>query len=79
MDYQDDVKYPAVCKQAVKKDLIVNTVQCGNMASTTPIWKEIAKLADDATYGVSGNQVELNIEQPVTDVAEWLQDKIDEK
>ncbi len=46
MDYQDDVKYPAVCKQAVKKDLIVNTVQCGSMASTTPIWKEIAKLAE---------------------------------
>ena len=40
---------------------------------------EIAKLADDATYGVTGNQVELIIEQPVTDVAEWLQDKIDEK
>jgi Mg-chelatase subunit ChlD len=46
MDYQDDVKYPAVCKQAAKKDLIVNTVQCGSMASTTPIWKEIAKLAE---------------------------------
>ena len=46
MDYQDDVKYPEVCKQAVKKDLIINTVQCGNMASTTPIWKEIAKLAE---------------------------------
>lgn len=46
MDYQDDVKYPAVCKQAVKKDLIINTVQCGSMASTTPIWKEIAKLAE---------------------------------
>ena len=46
MDYQDDVKYPEVCKKAVKKDLIINTVQCGNMASTTPIWKEIAKLAE---------------------------------
>jgi len=46
MDYQDDVKYPEVCKQAVKKDLIINTVQCGNMASTTPVWKEIAKLAE---------------------------------
>jgi len=46
MDYQDDVKYPAVCKQAVKKDLIINTVQCGSMASTTPIWKKIAKLAE---------------------------------
>jgi Mg-chelatase subunit ChlD len=46
MDYQDDVKYPAVCKQAVKRDLIINTVQCGSMASTTPVWKEIAKLAE---------------------------------
>ena len=46
MDYQDDVKYPEVCKLAVKKDLVVNSVQCGNMASTTPIWKEIAKLAE---------------------------------
>ena len=46
MDYQDDVKYPAVCEMAVKKDLIINTVQCGTMASTTPIWKKIAKLAE---------------------------------
>ena len=43
MDYQDDVKYPAVCEMAVKKDLIINTVQCGTMSSTTPIWKKIAK------------------------------------
>ncbi len=46
MDYQDDVKYPAVCEMAVKKDLIINTVQCGTMASTTPIWNKIAKLAE---------------------------------
>ena len=46
MDYQDDVKYPAVCAKAAKNDIIINTVQCGNMASTTPIWKEIAKLAE---------------------------------
>ncbi len=46
MDYQDDVKYPAVCEMAVKHDLIINTVQCGTMGSTTPIWKKIAKLAE---------------------------------
>ncbi|MBG29735.1 MAG: hypothetical protein CMI31_07015 [Opitutae bacterium] len=46
MDYQDDVKYPAVCKMAVKKDLIINTIQCGTMSSTTPIWKKIAQLAE---------------------------------
>ena len=46
MDYQDDVKYPEICKMAAKKNLILNTVQCGSMASTTPVWKEIAKLAE---------------------------------
>lgn len=45
MDYQDDVKYPETCKIAVKKDIIINTIQCGNMRQTTPIWKEIAQRA----------------------------------
>ena len=45
MDYQDDVKYPETCKQAVKKDIIINTIQCGNMRQTTPIWQEIAQRA----------------------------------
>ena len=46
MDYQDGVKYPEICKLAAKNNIILNTVQCGSMASTTPIWKEIAKLAE---------------------------------
>jgi hypothetical protein len=46
MDYQDDVKYHDTCQRAVKSDLIVNTVQCGDMAATTPIWKEIARRSE---------------------------------
>jgi hypothetical protein len=46
MDYQDDVKYAVTCQEAVKKDLIINTVQCGNVAKTTPIWQEIARLSE---------------------------------
>lgn len=42
MDYQDDVKYPEVCQMAMKRDLIINTIQCGTMAGTAEIWKEIA-------------------------------------
>ena len=42
MDYQDDVKYPEVCQMAMKKDLLINTIQCGNMRGTKQIWKEIA-------------------------------------
>ena len=43
MDYKQDVKYPVTCEQAAKADIIINTIQCGRMASTTPIWKEIAE------------------------------------
>ncbi len=46
MDYSDDVKYPQTCQLAAKKDLVVNTVQCGEQSDTTPIWREIASLAE---------------------------------
>src|ERR1700730_7213222 len=41
MDYADDVKYPDTCKLAVARDIIINTVQCGNHAETRKYWQEI--------------------------------------
>ena len=61
MDYPNAPKYPDVCQAAMKKDLIINTVQCGNMAETTPIWQEIAKLAEGSYAAIpqSGNMVAI--------------------
>lgn len=53
MDYTDDVKYQATCQAAVKKDLIVNTVQCGGIGSTTPVWKEIAGLSEGSYVAIA--------------------------
>jgi Mg-chelatase subunit ChlD len=53
MDYQDDVKYQATCAAAVKKDLIINTVQCGANNETTRFWQEIAGLAEGKTVAIS--------------------------
>lgn len=44
MDYQDDVKYPSTCGAARGRDIVINTIQCGSMGGTRPVWKEIAKL-----------------------------------
>ena len=57
MDYANGPKYPDLCRAAAKKDLIINTVQCGNIAETTPIWKEIAKMSEGsyAAIAQSGN------------------------
>jgi Mg-chelatase subunit ChlD len=44
MDYAEDVKYADTCAAARKRDILINAVQCGTMAETTPVWTEIAKL-----------------------------------
>ena len=46
MDYDQDIRYPEVCQAAVKRDLVINAVQCGQQADTTRIWQEIAKLGE---------------------------------
>ncbi|MBI3410117.1 MAG: VWA domain-containing protein [Planctomycetes bacterium] len=46
MDYPDDVKYPDTCKLAVKNDIIINTVQCGNDAQCRKYWQDICRLAE---------------------------------
>lgn len=53
MDYPNAPKYPDLCREAAKKDLIINTIQCGEMAETKPIWQEIAKLAEGSYVGIS--------------------------
>ena len=42
LDYQDDVAYTKSVRLAKKHGIVINTVQCGAMPSTTPIWQEIA-------------------------------------
>ena len=61
MDYADGPKYPQVCQEAVKKDIIINTVQCGGIERTTPFWKEIAQLSEGSYAAVaqSGNMVAI--------------------
>jgi Mg-chelatase subunit ChlD len=57
MDYKGEKQYPEICKEAVKKDLIVNTVQCGNLAGTADVWKAIAKSSEGefAAIAQTGN------------------------
>lgn len=67
MDYPDDVKYPVTLQEAVKKDLIVNTVQCGSVGSTAPVWREIASLAE-GSYVAIGQTGDMQIvSTPVDD------------
>jgi hypothetical protein len=42
MDYQDDVAYAKSTRLARSLGITINTVQCGNLPSTEPVWREIA-------------------------------------
>jgi len=53
MDYQDDVKYVRTCRAASETNIIINTIQCGNMGDTTPVWQEIARLAEGEYFKVA--------------------------
>ena len=65
MDYENGPKYDDLCRIAAKKDLIINTVQCGNIAETTPIWKEIAKLAEGRYAAIAQSGDVAVIETPM--------------
>ncbi len=62
MDYQDDVKFPASLAIAKEKNIVVNTIQCGNDQQTLYKWKQIAQLANGSYFNVaqSGGSVAVN-------------------
>jgi Mg-chelatase subunit ChlD len=43
MDYWNDVKYTATVDLARAKGITINTIQCGTLAGTAQIWREIAQ------------------------------------
>ncbi|MFM7738319.1 MAG: VWA domain-containing protein [Planctomycetota bacterium] len=46
MDYENEIRYPEVCKAAMERRLFINTVLCGGDPATEKIWREIASLAE---------------------------------
>ena len=42
MDYQDDVPFTKSVALAARHGIVINTVQCGGMPATTPVWRQIA-------------------------------------
>lgn len=60
MDYANDIPYTDVCKQAMGKDLIINTIQCGSATETQRIWQEIARAAEGSFIAI-GQQGDMTI------------------
>lgn len=55
MDYDDEVKYPEICKIAKKKDILLNTIQCGGITGTQQVWTEIAQQGGGSFAAIQQN------------------------
>ncbi len=76
MDYPNGPKYPDLCREAAKKDLIINTIQCGEMAETKSIWQEIAKLSEGSYVGISQSGNVAVISTPMDKELSQLNERI---
>ena len=78
MDYEQERQYPRILKDAQARDIIVNTVQAGDMLETTPIWKEIAQYGGGRYMAIpqSGGDVVVII-SPYDDEILDLQGELD--
>ncbi len=65
MDYPGAPKYPEVCQEAMKRDLIINTIQCGAIAETTPVWREIARLSEGSYDAIAQSGGMIAIATPM--------------
>ena len=51
MDY-NEVRYPEIVASAIDKGIVINTIQCGNVASAIQPWTQIASLSNGDFFQV---------------------------
>jgi Mg-chelatase subunit ChlD len=52
-DYQDEPSTATTTAEAVKAGMIVNTIQCGNVPGTQPVWQEIAQRGEGQYFAIA--------------------------
>jgi Mg-chelatase subunit ChlD len=65
MDYADELQYPEICKMAVAKDIVINTIQCGNSPETRKYWIDIARLGEGSYVQIEAEEDRAPAEAPV--------------
>lgn len=76
--YQDEMQYPEIIKLAQSKGIVVNTIQCGNMASTTKPWQQIAMQGQGQFFQVQQSGGAVAVVTPFDDRMAQLSKELDE-
>lgn len=64
MDYYDEVQFPQTLTAAKRKNIVVNTIQCGSASDTTLQWQQIAQQSQGKFFNVAQNGNGVQIETP---------------
>jgi len=78
MDYLDDVKYPQTLRAAAERGIVVNAIQCGQMAGTVRPWQHIAQLGHGSYFQVEQGGNAIAIATPFDDKLAALSKRLDE-
>jgi von Willebrand factor type A domain len=78
MDYSDQVQWPKTAQSAVRQNIYINTIQCGDDSSTHATWQKIAHAAEGryARIAQTGG-VAVAIATPYDDDLRRLGDALD--
>jgi Mg-chelatase subunit ChlD len=52
-DYQNEPDVLATAREAVNNQIMINTIQCGSQAETTPIWQQIAQYGKGKYFAIA--------------------------
>jgi hypothetical protein len=77
VDYDDGFDYRPICQAAVRKDIIVNSIQCGMMAETAEFWREIARLGEGEYAAIEQSGGMRAIATPMDDEIARLSAELD--
>ena len=67
LDYQGDVPFAKSVALARQRGIVINTVQCGNLAETTPIWQQIASTGAGTFAAIAQDGGMLALAAPMDD------------
>jgi hypothetical protein len=77
VDYDDGFDFKEICQAAVRRDIIVNTIQCGEMAETVTYWREIASLGEGEYAAIPQSGGMRSIPTPMDEELGRLSGKLD--
>lgn len=78
MDYQDEVRYPAILASARDKGIVVNAIQCGDVPTTAAPWSQIASLGGGTYFQVEQAGGAVAMSTPFDSELAALSAKLDE-